>query len=381
MAAKPIHHTIIHQYDPERHVAGGTPGFIRDLIRYGGRERRFTLISVTHRRDRPLGVKRAVDLGADTPVDFVPVARIPEVKQLHRIPHTARLIAGFLRFRPRIAADIVHFHRAETAMLCSGFVERGRRLMFLHGAGQAHRHGVGGESTWRLIPGAPYDRIERRAIGSADCTYIMDSGRARVLATQFPTIRTGENWYDGGIFGCVDSSPPETVIGWIGRFEHSKDPLLAVRTFRELASRGSRFTAWMAGSGPLCPEIEDALQMFGLTMVSLDGLLAPEHLAARLRRTTVCLATSKWEGIPRAHVEALACGVPVVSTNVGDVRSLIRPINGRLVGPRDPAALITAMEEVARCTTRRSVSDSVARLDARLVVPKLLNEAEAVLLS
>ena len=86
-------------------------------------------------------------------------------------------------------------------------------------------------------------------------------------------------------------------------------------------------------------------------------------------------------GYPRAHVEALACGVPVVSTDVGDVRSLIRPDNGRLVGPRDPAALITAMEEVAWRTTRRSVSDSVARLDARLVVPKLLNEAEAVLLS
>ena len=236
MAAQPIHHTIIHQYDPERHVAGGTPGLIRDLIRYGGRGRRFTLISVTHRRDRPLGVRRAVDLGADTPVDFVPVARIPEVSGAPD-PHTARLVAGFLRFRPRVAADVVHFHRAETAMLCSGFVEQGRRLMFLHGAGQAHRQGVGGESTWRFIPGAPYEQIERRAIGGADCTYIMDSGRARVLATQFPAIRTGENWYDGAIFGCVDSATGDgdRLDRQIRTFE---GPAVGREDVSRLASRG-----------------------------------------------------------------------------------------------------------------------------------------------
>ena len=85
------------------------------------------------------------------------------------------------------------------------------------------------------------------------------------------------------------------------------------------------------------------------------------------------------EGIPRAHVEALACGVPVVSTDVGDVRSLIRPDNGRLVGPatrgtdngdgRGRVAHDTSIGVRFRRTSGRSV-----------VVPRLLDEAEAVLL-
>jgi glycosyltransferase involved in cell wall biosynthesis len=56
---------------------------------------------------------------------------------------------------------------------------------------------------------------------------------------------------------------------------------------------------------------------------------------------------SRWEGSPNALLEALACGVPVVATNVGGVRDLVQDGRaGFLVAPGDVDALTAAMERL-----------------------------------
>ncbi|HYG78533.1 MAG TPA: glycosyltransferase family 4 protein [Planctomycetota bacterium] len=60
----------------------------------------------------------------------------------------------------------------------------------------------------------------------------------------------------------------------------------------------------------------------------------------------VCLASQN-EGLPNVLVEALACGRPVVATNVGGIPELVSsPRYGRLVNPGDPPALADAMNDV-----------------------------------
>ena len=203
-----------------------------------------------------------------------------------------------------------------------------------------------------------------------------------MLGERLRNVSVGKNWYDGSVFYRSNGQPTprKMVIGWIGRLEESKDPQLAIQVFRELASRGLEFEAWMAGNGPLREMIERELSAADLNMVSVVGLLDPHELAARLRRSTVCLATSRWEGIPRAVIEALACGVPVVSTDVGDVRSLISPENGVLVDGREPAELIDAIERVTASASPPAVAGSVAHLEAKRVVPSLLSDLEAPLI-
>jgi glycosyltransferase involved in cell wall biosynthesis len=377
-----IRHTIIHQYDPEHHVAGGTPGFIRDLIRHGGAERQFTIIGVTQSSRRPLGRMAHVDIDGGSGAEFLPVARVQDATHKRRIPHTARLVAGLLRFHPTIDADIVHFHRAETAVMCASYMKEAQVVTFLHGAGQAHRSGVGSESFWRAAPPGLYDRIMLTAIRRSDRAYVMDRRKAELLGQRLRNVSVGKNWYDGSAFYCSDGQPTrrKAVIGWVGRLEQSKDPLLAIRVFRELAARGHRFEAWMAGNGPLREMVERELSAADLNMVNVVGLLDPHELAAQLRRSTVCLATSRWEGIPRAIIEALACGVPVVSTDVGDVRSLISPENGVLVEGREPAELIDAIERVTASASPPAVAGSVAHLEAKRVVPSLLSDLEAQLI-
>ena len=57
---------------------------------------------------------------------------------------------------------------------------------------------------------------------------------------------------------------------------------------------------------------------------------------------------SSWEAFPIGVLEALACGVPQVATDVGGTREAVTPETGILVPPRDPDALADAVLELLR---------------------------------
>ena len=61
-------------------------------------------------------------------------------------------------------------------------------------------------------------------------------------------------------------------------------------------------------------------------------------------------------------VEALACGRPIVATNVGGIPELIHPDSGLLVPPRDAAALREALEQAL---SKQWDSAGIARTSTR----------------
>ena len=70
--------------------------------------------------------------------------------------------------------------------------------------------------------------------------------------------------------------------------------------------------------------------------VFITGFLEPRSVARLLNSAHVFLLGSHWEGWPTALVEALACGLPAVATDVSGVSSLIEPgCNGYIVKDRD----------------------------------------------
>lgn len=67
------------------------------------------------------------------------------------------------------------------------------------------------------------------------------------------------------------------------------------------------------------------------------------------------------EGFPNVVGEAMACGVPVVATDVGDTAQVLGQA-GRIVPPRDPRRLAAALEEMLSLTTdQRQSLGSVGR--------------------
>jgi glycosyltransferase involved in cell wall biosynthesis len=124
------------------------------------------------------------------------------------------------------------------------------------------------------------------------------------------------------------------VIGWLGRLSGEKRPEWFVQLAKAL---GNLAHFRLAGEGPLSSDLERSARH--VPSLELSGFVddALEFIAA----CDLLVVTSEIEGIPLVAMEALACGTPVVATQVGGLADLIEPgVNGVLVAADDPGGLI-----------------------------------------
>lgn len=121
---------------------------------------------------------------------------------------------------------------------------------------------------------------------------------------------------------------------------------LLVEALGLLARRGSRVTALLVGGEP-DPRIVRRVAELGLEdEVTFSPLLDPEALRDRLRTLDLYVVPSQQEGLCIAALEAMAIGIPVVSTRCGGpTEFVIDGETGRLVG-FDPAEMADAIESI-----------------------------------
>jgi glycosyltransferase involved in cell wall biosynthesis len=99
------------------------------------------------------------------------------------------------------------------------------------------------------------------------------------------------------------------------------------------------------GSLPKVKELMHELRLGGL--VSLPGPIPKTEVPIRLSESDIFLNTADFDNTPVSVLEALACGLVVISTNVGGIPYLLE--HGRdalLIPPNDPEALVRAIRLV-----------------------------------
>jgi glycosyltransferase involved in cell wall biosynthesis len=171
----------------------------------------------------------------------------------------------------------------------------------------------------------------------------MNQGLRRQLQDMLPGRHVVALYDPVYIQPVPDVSRTGNRILWIGRLERQKDPLLALDVIA--ATKGLHLT--MLGEGSLLPVVEQRTQALGLQ----DRVILQGHVAAIepfLAEADVLLITSRYEGGPAVAVEALAQGLPAVSTDCSFLlRDLITvPDAGRIVASRDPGQLAAALVQV-----------------------------------
>ncbi len=117
----------------------------------------------------------------------------------------------------------------------------------------------------------------------------------------------------------------------------------------------------IVGEGPQRGQLERLVNDLGLSSrVVFAGLLTEPEVRTILRRADVfalaCIEAGNGDrdGIPVAMMEAMAAGLPVVTTDVGAIAELVAGA-GQLVDQRNPAALVDALSELADDETRARV--------------------------
>jgi glycosyltransferase involved in cell wall biosynthesis len=103
----------------------------------------------------------------------------------------------------------------------------------------------------------------------------------------------------------------------------------------------------IVGDGELRDELAARAASLGLADEPRFALLGFRAPAARaLKALDLYVLPSAWEGFPLAVLEAMACGVPQIATDVGGTREAVTADTGRLVPPHDPPALAAAVLEL-----------------------------------
>ena len=179
----------------------------------------------------------------------------------------------------------------------------------------------------------------------------------------------------GGIPGF---RPDRPVLCSVGRFVPEKGFVHLVRAFARMATRAEA-QLLLVGEGPEEGAVRDIVRAERLEdSVHLPGFRA--DVLGVLKAADVYVLSSVEEGSPMAVLEAMACGLPSVATDVSGVRELVGD------GGPDPAALVVppavdwSAAILGRNGTPSSESERIATMAAamdRLVVDRPLREQVA----
>lgn len=187
-------------------------------------------------------------------------------------------------------------------------------------------------------------------------------------------VRPIVNGVDTDCFRVRDQAKMRAVLGvdaqskvvlFVGNLLPVKDPNLLLQTFAHLVVRDAvaNWQLVVIGKGPLKDRLTRIAVALGVAArVRFTGPLAAEAVAQWMSAADVLCLTSWNEGLPNVILEALACGLPVVATNVGGVVEAIdAEWKGTVCNSRSPIDIAAALEQALKNTDRASIAAHATR--------------------
>lgn len=113
----------------------------------------------------------------------------------------------------------------------------------------------------------------------------------------------------------------------IGSLTEQKNQKILINAMKILTGKGTNIRLLIAGKGPLRSSIVDKISALELES-SVELLGCREDIPALLKASDLFIFPSLWEGLPVVLLEALACGIPVVASDIPAHRKILQ--EGRL---------------------------------------------------
>jgi glycosyltransferase involved in cell wall biosynthesis len=263
------------------------------------------------------------------------------IRAPHRAYHREReLVRRFLKSqRPAV----VHSHGYHVDVLLRSVAQR----LGIPVVATVHGFTTGG------IKNRIFEWLERRSLRRMDLTVAVSDPLARLLiesgvpADRVQVVRNayaapGQFLSRNQARGRLGLGPRDPVIGWVGRVSPEKGPDVMLDGLLCMATPGVKLC--IIGRGRMLVAMEQRVQRLGMAGRVLWRGSMPDAWQLFPAFDVYCLS-SRTEGTPMALFEAMAAGVPVVTTRVGGIPDVVSEQEAWLVPPDEPAALAAALDQ------------------------------------
>lgn len=155
---------------------------------------------------------------------------------------------------------------------------------------------------------------------------------------------------------------PKPLLTYVGKFRHYKGVDVLLTAMRDVDAH-----LLIIGSGPLEADLRQQAQACGVqARVTFMGEISDADKLAALYASEcfVLPSVNRAEAFGIVLIEAMACGLPLISTELGTGTSFVNQheVTGLVVPPSDPAALAAAIRRLLADPTRRAEMAAAARV-------------------
>lgn len=348
---------IFYHADPLGFVPSGVDTFIRSLIKWAPEDLRYTVVGASSDlRTRPLGKEIALEFGHSNAC-FLPIISSDASAKHSRVPLTLQYMWALRRHlrQPGIKAlQVLDFHRVEPSILFRN--DPRPKNIFIHNDMVMARD-KNSDMRWRHAPWL-YELIEGRIFRGVNRVFAVRQSAVDRYRVTFPSLADRFSFIPTAVdtatfhpiaaeeqlaerarlrrrLGLTDAA---RLLIFVGRLDSQKDPALLLKAFEIVSQNSPDVHLVIIGDGTMRPMVESAIQITRLRgRVSLLGAQPANEIARVLQAGDLFVLSSAYEGMPIAVLEALATGVPVVSTDVGEIRRIVRNGNNGYISPERTA--------------------------------------------
>lgn len=207
--------------------------------------------------------------------------------------------------------------------------------------------------TWLAARSRLVQAAVRWTLRGAARVLVLTPGWADALQRAAGPLRCAVAWNPvPPLAAAPDPAPSAGAVGaprvlFLGRLRDKKGVYDLLRAWPAVLARHPGARLLLGGDGELAAAAALARELGVEASVELPGWLDGSAKAAALRRATVFVLPSYFEGLPISLLEAMAAGVPVIATPVGGVPDLIEAErNGLLVPAGDVSGLAEALRRL-----------------------------------
>jgi glycosyltransferase involved in cell wall biosynthesis len=210
---------------------------------------------------------------------------------------------------------------------------------------------------WRTLARSLFNIAER-----VICLTNNDAAIVAELVGGYDKISVIPNGVDVNFFK-PSKQKVKGLIVWVGRFVPEKGLVYLLEAMRDIVKDVPLAKLLLVGDGIMMSDLKRLSRQLGLAShVEFLGAVGRATVAEILSKASVFAFPSMREGLPFSVLEAMACGVPIVGSDISGVNDIVVDgASGLLVQPRNSRSLAKAIISLLKDDERRKIMSETER--------------------